>query len=63
MICMSDKPERRIILEVLTPESVKRLEARDDELREEITNLNNRISGLHRTIYELIDTIAQLRKK
>lgn len=37
---MSDKPERRIILEVLTPESVKRLEARDDELREEITNLN-----------------------
>lgn len=60
---MSDKPERRIILEVLTPESVKRLEARDDELREEITNLNNRISGLHRTIYELIDTIAQLRKK
>lgn len=60
---MSDKPDRRIILEVLTPESVKRLEARDDELREEIINLNNRISGLHRTIYELIDTIAQLRKK
>lgn len=60
---MSDKPERRIILEVLTPESVKRLEARDDELRDEIANLNNRISGLHRTIYELIDTIAQLRKK
>lgn len=60
---MNDKPERRIILEVLTPESVKRLEARDDELREEINNLNNRISGLHRTIYELIDTIAQLRKK
>ncbi len=60
---MSDKPERRIILEVLTPESVKRLEARDDELREEINNLNNRIAGLHRTIYELIDTIAQLRKK
>lgn len=60
---MSDKPERRIILEVLTPESVKRLEARDDELRDEITNINNRISGLHRTIYELIDTIAQLRKK
>lgn len=60
---MSDKPERRIILEVLTPEIVKRLEARDDELREEIAKLDNRMSGLHRTIYELIDTIGKLRKK
>lgn len=60
---MNDKPERRIILEVVTPESVKRLEARDDELREEINGLKDRISGLHRTIYELIDTIGKLRKK
>lgn len=50
-------------MEVLTPETVKRLEARDDELREEIAKIDNRMSGLHRTIYELIDTIAQLRKK
>ena len=60
---MNDKPERRIVLEVLTPETVSRLEARDDDLRQEINNINKRMDGLHRTIYELIDAIGKLRKK
>lgn len=59
---MPDLPER-IVVEVLTPETVNRLEARDEELRKEIKNLENRMDGLHRTIYELIDAIGQLRKK
>lgn len=59
---MPDLPER-IVVEVLTPETVNRLEARDEELRKEIKNLENRMDGLHRTIYELIDAIGKLRKK
>lgn len=59
---MSDFPER-IVVEVVTPETVSRLEARDEDLREQLNNLNKRVDGLHRTIYELIDTIGKLRKK
>lgn len=59
---MPDLPER-IVVEVLTPETVNLLEARDEELRKEIKNLENRMDGLHRTIYELIDAIGKLRKK
>lgn len=59
---MPDFPER-IVVEVVTPETVSRLEARDEDLREQLNNLNKRVDGLHRTIYELIDTIGKLRKK
>ena len=58
-----DPNERRIVVEVLTPESVSRLEARDEELREEIHRLEGVIEGLHRTLYEVIEAISKLRKK
>ena len=59
---MTDLPSK-IVVEVLTPETVSRLEARDEDLRKEIKNLENRMDGLHRTIYELIDAIGTLRKR
>lgn len=58
---MPELPDR-IVVEVLTPETVRRLEARDEELRKEIKNLESRMDGIHRTIYELIDAIGKLRK-
>lgn len=33
-----------------------------DKLRAENTQLKNRVEGLHRTQYELMETILQLRK-
>ena len=55
-------PEK-IVLEVVSPEVVSRLEARDDALRAEISQLENKLEGLHRTIYELLETIGSLRNK
>ena len=62
---MADQPifPERIVLEVVSPEVVSRLEARDDALRAEISQLENKLEGLHRTIYELLETIGSLRSK
>ena len=58
----SDQPVR-IVVEMVPSEAVKRLETRDDDLRDEIKRLEKRIEGLNRTIYELMDVISKLRSK
>ena len=58
----SDQPVR-IVVEMVSSEAVKRLETRDDDLRDEIKRLEKRIEGLNRTIYELMDVISKLRSK
>lgn len=62
---MADQPlfPEKIVLEVVSPEVVSRLEARDDALRAEISRLDSKLEGLHRTIYELLETIGSLRNK
>lgn len=61
---MSDQQQpTRIVVELVSSESVRRLEARDDELREEIKRLEKRLEGLNRSFYELLETIAQQRRK
>ena len=62
MADQSKFPEK-IVLEVVSPEVVSRLEARDDELRAEISRLDSKLEGLHRTIYELLETIGTIRSK
>ena len=59
---MVDQPSK-IIVELVSSADVKRLEARDDELRQIIEQQSQRIDGLHRTIYELMDLISKLRSK
>lgn len=60
---MQDREPRRIIVEVISAADVARLEARDEDLRLEISRLEGKVDGLHRTIYELIETIGKLRSK
>ena len=61
---MNDElPPLRIIVEVVSSAEVKRLEARDDDVREEVSRLEGKLEGLHRTIYELLETIGSLRNK
>lgn len=60
---MSDMIPDKIIIEVVSHADVERLERRDEDLRNEIKALDLKIEGLHRTIYELMETIARLRSK
>lgn len=60
---MPDRIPERIVVEVVSHADVTRLERRDDETRAEIKRLEAKVDGLHRTIYELIETIGQLRSK
>lgn len=60
---MPDRIPERIVVEVISHADVERLERRDDDNRAEIKRLEAKVDGLHRTIYELIETIGQLRSK
>lgn len=60
---MSDQEPLRIVVEVVSSADVKRLEARDDDLRALIKSQAEKIDGLHRTIYELMEVISKLRGK
>lgn len=60
---MSDQEPLRIVVEVVSSADVKRLEARDDDLRALIKSQADKIDGLHRTIYELMEVISKLRGK
>lgn len=60
---MPDCIPERIVVEVVSHADVERLERRDDEIRAEIKRLESKVDGLHRTIYELIETIGKLRSK
>ena len=53
----------RIVVEVVSSADVKRLEDRDDDIRSEVARLEAKLDGLHRTIYELIETIGNIRNK
>lgn len=60
---MADQQPMKISVELLSSADVKRLEARDEDLRQLIEQQDRRIEGLHRTVYELIDVIGKLRGK
>lgn len=62
---MSDPQQQpaRFVVELVSSQDVKRLEERDEELREEIKRLEKRFEGLNRSFYELLETIAQQRRK
>lgn len=52
-----------IVVEVVSSADVKRLEDRDEDIRSEVARLESKLDGLHRTIYELIETIGNIRNK
>lgn len=60
---MSDNPLQRIVVELVSSADVKRLEGRDDEIRNELKRVEQKVDGLHRTMYELMEAISNLRSK
>lgn len=55
--------DRRIIVEVVTPEVVSRLEADNALLRQEMKQLRDRHEALHMTVYRLIETVGELKRQ
>lgn len=51
----------RIVVELVQSADVKRLEARDEDLRKEIQQLEKKIEGLHRTLYESLEAVSRIR--
>lgn len=64
---MCDQPERRIVVEICSHAEVDRLrqemQQQDDLHRAEIESLQRRLEGLHRTLYDVIESLSNLRGK
>lgn len=64
---MSNPDDRRIVVEIFSHEEASRLRAEmmqlDELHRADIQRLEERISGLHRTLYECLEAIGNLRSK
>lgn len=59
---MSELP-LKVVVEVVTPEVVSRLEADNQLLRQEMKQLRDKHEALHRTVYRLMDTVAELKRE
>ena len=55
--------DRRIIVEVVSPAVVERLEADNALLRQEVKQLRDKHEALHRTVYRLLETVADLKRQ
>lgn len=60
---MAGSTERRIIVEVATPETVKRLEDENAALRRDYNILKGQHERLHQTVYRLMDKVADLKRE
>ena len=60
---MDEQQSMKIVVELVQSADVARLEARDEELRKEIKQLEKKIEGLHRTLYESLEAVARIRNK
>ena len=58
---MADQPFR-VVVEVVTPEVVTRLEKDNAELRQELTQLRQQHNSLHATVYRSMDRLADLNR-
>ncbi len=64
------KPRRRrrrqpmqVVVSVVTPEVVGRLEADNAALQTELKKLRSEKDALHHTVYRLIDVVGDLKKR
>lgn len=58
-----DQLPLKVVVEVVTPEVVSRLEADNQLLRQDNKQLRDRLEALHRTVYRLIDVVAELKRE
>lgn len=55
--------DRRIIVEVVTPEVVSRLEDENKQLRQEVKTLREQHERLHSTVYRLMEIVGDMQRK
>ena len=60
---MDEQQPVKVVVELVQSADVRRLEARDEELRNEIKQLEKKVEGLHRTLYESLEAVARFRSK
>lgn len=60
---MDEQQPIRIVVEVVSHADVKRLEDRDDDIRKEVARVESKLEGVHRTLYEVIEALGNLRGK
>lgn len=62
---MSELPQLplKVVVEVVTPEVVSRLEGDNALLRQEVKQLQDKQEALHRTVYRLMETVADLKRE
>lgn len=59
---MPDPQPFRVVVEVATPEVVKRLEDENKALREEVKTLRAQHQKLHETVYLLMNRLGELSR-
>ena len=55
--------DRRIVVELISHSEVQRLESRDDDVRREVAQLRGEVDGLRRLLYEVMETIGEIRRR
>lgn len=58
----SEQQPVRVVVEVASPEVVKRLEGENAQLRKELGQALSRIDALHRTLYEFMGVVNDLKR-
>lgn len=59
---MSDQPFR-VVVEVVTPEIVNRLQEDNAALRKDLQQLQAQHNALHATVYRLLDRLSDLQRQ
>ena len=59
---MDGQQPLKVVVEVVTPEVVNRLEADNQLLRQELKQVRDRLNALHATVYRLLETVGDLRR-
>lgn len=59
---MADQQPVKVVVEVVTPEVVSRLEADNQLLRQELKQVRDRLNALHGTVYRLLETVGDMRR-
>lgn len=66
---MTEQPQQlpqlplKVVVEVVTPEVISRLEADNALLRQENKELRDKHEALHRTVYRLMETVSDLKRE
>lgn len=58
---MADQPFR-VVVEVVTPEVVTRLQEENVALRQELSRLQQQHNSLHGTVYRFMDQFVELKR-